>query len=94
MTLTTNYDPASPASIEVSPAEAQIAPGETVQLAAKVTSQDGKDLQSSVNWTSLGSAAATVDGAGLVTGVADGSATIVARIGNHESFCQVKVTTA
>ncbi|WP_448003027.1 alpha-L-arabinofuranosidase C-terminal domain-containing protein [Agromyces bauzanensis] len=62
--------------VTVAPAEAALAPGATRQLAASVTPVTAEDR--SVTWASSDESVATVDGNGLVTAVADGSATITA----------------
>lgn len=69
-----------PASIVVTPATASLAPTETQQLTAVVYNAALEDITAShtVVWSSGTPAAATVSSSGLVTAVADGSATITA----------------
>lgn len=62
--------------LEVQPATASIAVGQTRQLAASVAAEPGTDV--SVTWRSSNAAVATVSSSGLVTGVASGAAIISA----------------
>ncbi len=64
---------------------------QTKTLKAYVTPSDASD--SSVKWTSSNSAVATVDANGVVTGVANGTATITATTvdGGYTASCEVKV---
>ncbi|PYP18109.1 MAG: hypothetical protein DMD52_02690 [Gemmatimonadetes bacterium] len=67
------------ALVSVSPASATIAAGNTVQLAVTLQDANGNPLSGRVvTWRSSNTAAATVSGSGLVSGVAAGSATITA----------------
>ena len=67
------------ASVAVSPASANLAVGQKVQLTATPKDAAGNTLSGRVvTWASSNSAVATVSGTGLVTGVVVGSATITA----------------
>ena len=66
-------------SIRVEPTEASIAVGGTIQIKATVTPKDAN-----ITWTSNNINVAKVDGNGLVTGVADGTAVITARVNTGE----------
>src|SRR3989442_788358 len=67
------------ASVTVSPATANVFVGATTQLSAVTKDAAGSVLSGRViSWTSSNTAIATVSAAGLVTGVAAGSATITA----------------
>ena len=67
------------ASVTVSPATANVFAGATTQLSATLKDAAGNVLTGrAVAWTSSNTAIATVSAAGLVTGVAAGSATITA----------------
>ena len=69
----------SVASVEVSPSAATIEPGGTVQLTGEAIDSNGKAVVGAeYAWESSEAAVATVDAAGLVTGVAAGVATITA----------------
>lgn len=64
--------------VVVSPDSASIPAGGTQQFTATVLDLHGNPLACSVAWSSNNTAAATVDGSGLATGVAPGTATITA----------------
>ena len=67
------------ASVAVTPAQASVDEGRTVQLTATPKDANGNSLSGrTVIWTSGDTAVAMVNGAGLVTGVAAGSVTITA----------------
>src|SRR5437667_8226836 len=69
----------SVASVTVSPGAPTVQVGQTVQLTATPKDANGTPLSGRVvTWSSNNTSAATVDGSGLVTGVAAGSATITA----------------
>ena len=71
--------PAPVASVSITPATATIVIGRTTQLAASVKDAAGTVLSGrAITWTSSSASVATVDANGLVTGVAAGSANIVA----------------
>jgi hypothetical protein len=63
-------------AVAVSPETATIAPDETIQLTASVSPAGAEDT--SVTWSSDNEAVATVDGSGLVSGLAEGTTTITA----------------
>ena len=66
-------------SVEVTPASSTIAPGGSVQLTATPKVSDGRSLVSwPVIWSSSSPATATVNEAGLVTAVAEGTASVIA----------------
>jgi uncharacterized protein YjdB len=81
-----------PTSIELSPASLALAVGESAELRATV-----KDAGSSlipnptVSWRSSATSIATVSDAGLVKGVADGSASIAATSGSAAAEAAVRV---
>ena len=71
--------PPAVASVEVTPATASTVVGSTVQLTATPKSANGTPLPDRpVTWASNNTLVATVDAAGLVTGVGQGTATISA----------------
>ena len=86
-------DAPRPATVAVSPASAGLsALGATVQLQAEVRDQNGRVLADiSVAWASDSPTVATVDGAGLVTAVAEGNATIAASAGGATGTAKVTV---
>jgi uncharacterized protein YjdB len=63
-------------SIAVSPNQATVTTGGTIQLSTNVAAADAN----SIEWSSSASTIAAVSPSGLVTGIAAGSATIVARL--------------
>lgn len=77
----------SAVTVTISPETASVERGETVQLSA-TASDDG-----TIAWSSSDTSIATVSSTGLVTGVAEGTATITARRGSAGSdTCTVTVT--
>jgi uncharacterized protein YjdB len=71
--------PVPVASVTVTPGTASVEVGSTVQLAAVARDADGNTLSGrSVSWSSNNAGVATVTNAGVVRGVAPGSATITA----------------
>jgi plastocyanin len=68
-------------SVAVSPSSPTVSVGSTITLSAVAKDQNGAVLSApAATWTSSNEAVATVDGTGVVTGVANGSATITASI--------------
>ena len=63
-----------------------------VQLTATVKPDNATDAD--VDWSSSDVSVATVDGSGLVTAVADGTATITAKAGDKTAECKVTVKAA
>lgn len=85
-----------PSSVLVSPATLTLASlGDTVRLAAEVRDQSGNPMPTAaVTWSSGTSTVASVNAAGLVTAVANGSATITARAGSVAGTAVVMVQQA
>ena len=83
----------SVASVEVSPTTAQLtALGATVQLTAAALDGNGHAVAGAeFSWESGDAAVATVDASGLVTGVAEGTATITASAGEASGSAVVTV---
>ena len=76
---TTTGTPVPVASVTVSPAPASVPVGQTVQLTATPRDANNNPLLGRVvTWVSSNTLVATVNGSGLVIGVATGSATITA----------------
>ncbi|HEU4455375.1 MAG TPA: Ig-like domain-containing protein [Longimicrobium sp.] len=67
--------------IDVAPTPAAVSPGATRTLTPTVRSVLGSVMTETVSWSSSNPAVATVDAAGVVTGVAAGTATITASSG-------------
>ena len=82
-----------PTTVTVSPATAELtALGATVQLSAEVRDQNGQVMSgTTVTWASSTAAVATVSASGLVTAVANGTATITATAGPVSGSATVRV---
>ena len=76
--------------ITVSPATYSLAVGETKALTVAYDPEDAT-IKPEVEWTSFKPEVATVDGRGTVTGVAAGTADIVAKAGEFTAKCVVTV---
>ena len=81
-------------SIAVTPETATIPKGLTQQYTAMGTYSDAStaDITSSVTWASSNIAVATIDSAGLATGVGDGSTEITAALGSISGTATLTVT--
>ena len=81
------------ASVTVAPASATVSAGSSVQLTATTKDANGNTLTGrTVTWQSSNTAAATVNGSGLVTGIAAGSATITATSEGQSGTSAITVT--
>lgn len=76
--------------ITVSPATYSLAVGETKALTVAYDPEDAT-IKPEVEWTSSNTGVATVDGRGTVTGVAAGTADIIAKAGEFTAKCVVTV---
>lgn len=85
------YPPVSVTGISISDSSATISIGETKQLSASVVPAYASNKN--ISWSSSNTSVATVDNTGLVTGVAEGNATITATSsdGNKAATCTVTV---
>ena len=82
----------SAGSVVVSPAADTVAPGDTLRLAAQAFDENGHPVEGAeFGWSSSDVSVATVDVGGLVTGVAEGTATIVAAAGSGRGTAMVTV---
>ncbi len=80
-------------SIEVLPASVSVAVGASVSLTATPRDANGHPIGGmTVTWISSNPGAAMVDGAGLVSGIAPGSATVTAASGSLSRTASVTVT--
>jgi len=79
-------------SVEVVPAAATVAVGETVQLTATILDANGNPFAGEANWASLQPVVATVDATGLVTAVSEGTAQVVAVFGLVGGSAEITVT--
>jgi hypothetical protein len=85
--------PVPVATVAVTPATNSIPVGSTVQLAATTRDANGATLTGRVvTWSSSNTAAATVSGSGLVSGVAAGTVTITATSEGKSGTASVTVT--
>lgn len=78
-------------TVEVSPLADTIASGATTTLAAVVVNEANDTLDVTPTWASMEPAVATVDTAGIVTGVAAGEAVIVASYGGVAASATIVV---
>ena len=93
VTITGGAAPVPVASVAVSPATTSVAAGTTVQLTATPKDASGNALTGrTISWSSGAVGVASVSGAGLVTGVAGGSATITATCEGKSGTSAVTVT--
>jgi uncharacterized protein YjdB len=80
------------ASLEVSPEAVLIEPGDSIQVKAVPRASDGRSLTSRpVVWSTSDSSTAKVDQVGMVSGVAEGTATVTALSGGMSSTVEVVV---
>ena len=79
-------------SVEVSPSAETIAIGTTLQLSAEAFDENGQAVAGAeFSWESNNTSVATVDASGLVTGVAEGTATITASAGSVQGRAHIAV---
>jgi acid phosphatase len=79
--------------VTVTPASATVTTGSTVQLTATPKDANGNPLTGrTVTWSSSNTSVATVNGSGLVSGVAAGSATITATSEGQSGTSAITVT--
>ena len=82
----------SAGSVVVSPAADTVALGDTLRLAAEAFDENGHRVEGAeFSWSSSNGSVATVDGSGLVTGLAEGTATITATAGSASDTSQITV---
>ena len=82
----------SAGSVAISPAEASIALGDTLRLAAEAFDENGHAVNNAVfSWSSGDAGVATVDDSGLVTGVAEGTAKVTAMAGDASGVSEITV---
>lgn len=83
-------------AIAVSPTPASVAVGGSQQLNATATYNDGStgSVTSAVTWASSSASIATVSAGGMVTGVAAGSATVMASLSGVNGTAPITVTAA
>ena len=85
--------PVTVASVSVAPPTATVPTGQTVQLTATPKDASGNPVTGhTVTWSSSNTSVASVDGNGLVTAVAAGSATITATSDGQSGTSSITVT--
>ena len=83
------------ATVAVSPASASLEVGDTLRLSAEATDANGHTVAGAeFAWSSGDESVATVDGAGLVTAVAEGEAAVTATSGSASDGAAVSVSPA
>ena len=82
----------SAGSVVVSPPADTVALGDTLRLLAEAYDENGHRVEGAeLAWSSSNTSVAQVDGLGLVTGVAEGTATITATAGDARGRAQITV---
>ena len=82
----------SAGSVIVSPAAATVMQGDTMRLAAEAFDENGHRVEGAeFRWSSSDISVTTVDGSGLVTGGAEGKATITATAGDARGTAEITV---
>ena len=82
----------SVSSVTVTPAEASIGPGDTLRLAAQALDANGHVVAGAeFSWSSSDESVATVDGSGLVRGIAEGATTITATTGDADGTSEITI---
>jgi uncharacterized protein YjdB/alpha-tubulin suppressor-like RCC1 family protein len=84
--------PGAPALVTVSPNPLTVVALDTARLTAVVQDASGDTITAAVSWSSADGGTATVNGSGLVTGVAEGSVIITATSGGITGTDTVIVT--
>lgn len=82
------------AAVEVTPATLSIQVGQTQQLTARVLNAEGAPLTRTVTWVSSATDVVTVSDTGLLTGVAEGTATVTASADGKRGSAEVTVVPA
>ena len=94
-TITVTLSTVPVASVDVTPTSATVSVGNTVQLTAVPRDAAGQPLSGrTVTWSTSASTVATVSSTGVVTGQAEGSATITAMSEGQSGTSSVTVTSA
>ncbi|WP_419936493.1 Ig-like domain-containing protein [Candidatus Palauibacter sp.] len=79
-------------AVIVTPAEAALAPGDTVTLTARAEDANGSPIEDALfAWSSSNTAVGTVDTTGLVHAIGDGSAAITATSGMSSGHARITV---
>ncbi|MEW5916496.1 MAG: Ig-like domain-containing protein, partial [Gemmatimonadota bacterium] len=81
-----------PTTISISPQIVDFSVGDVIQMSAVVLDADGNVMAVPVTWSSSNTAVAVVDASGLVTGVAEGTASITASVGSLKASAPTNVS--
>ena len=82
----------SASTVAVTPAEATVGLGDTLRLAAEALDANGHPVSGAeFSWSSSDPSVVSVDGSGLVRGVAEGASTITAATGDAEGTAEITV---
>ena len=82
----------SAGSVVISPPTDTVALGDTLRLVAEAFDENGHRIEGvEFQWSSSDESVARVDGSGLVTGVAEGAATITATAGSVQGTAEIAV---
>jgi hypothetical protein len=79
-------------TVAVAPTDITIAVGDTTRLTVAITDWDGTPVSAVVSWATLAPGVATVDGAGLVTGLTAGTTHVSATYKGATGTAAVTVT--
>lgn len=85
-------DPASVASISLTPTAIGVVKGSTQSMTLTAKDSSGNEVRVNASWTSSAAAIATVSGSGVVSAVSYGSTTITATVGTRTASAAVVVT--
>lgn len=91
-TATVTVTPAAVGSVTVQPSSASVTVGQSTTLTATVKDVNGNVVTRTVSWSSSNTSVATVTQAGVVTGVASGTATITATADGVSGTASVSVS--
>jgi hypothetical protein len=93
--ITVSNQTAAPTWVSLTPGTAQVSARSTLAMIAIVSDASGRQVTNvPVSWASGNTGIARVDAGGVVTGVAPGAVSIVARAGSNQAMAQVTVVPA
>jgi hypothetical protein len=87
-------DPASVASVTLTPATVPVVKGSHSQLTLSTRDSAGNEVRVAANWITDTPSIATVSSDGVVTGVSYGTAAIIVTVGTHSASAHIVVTAA
>lgn len=83
--------PGQVAGLSVSPASPTIELGDTIQLVATVTGENGEELDRTIQWASSDTSVARTDAGGLLIGEGDGTTRVLAQVSDASDTADVSV---